>query len=158
MTRPVYQRGVRFASTGTKRLSNLLCSTKWPHAILEQFLWRWAGRDLSRLGEQDEMALAIWDESVLEKPGSIPLEGLYPVHSSKEARLKRIMPGYYNPRQDRRCLSPACGPTLNGSTRFAATCCTIQVGQGPPHQPAKHEPGQRVGRRTRSVHRGLLDV
>ena len=72
MTRPVYQRGVRFASAGTKRLSNLLCSTKWSHAILEQFLWRWAGRDLPRLGEQDEMALAIWDESVLEKPGSIP--------------------------------------------------------------------------------------
>ena len=124
MTRLVYQRGVRFASTGTKRLSNLLCSTKWSHAILEQFLWRWAGRDLPRLGEQDEMALAIWDESVLEKPGSIPLEGLCPVRSSKEARLKRIMPGYYNPRQDRRCLSPACGPTLDGSTRFAATCCT----------------------------------
>ena len=43
------------------------------------------------------MALAIWDESVLEKPESIALEGLCPVRSSKAARLKRIKPGYYNP-------------------------------------------------------------
>ena len=43
------------------------------------------------------MALAIWDESVLEKPESIALEGLCPVCSSKAARLKRIKPGYYNP-------------------------------------------------------------
>ena len=43
------------------------------------------------------MALAIWDESVLEKPESIVLEGLCPVRSSKAARLKRIKPGYYNP-------------------------------------------------------------
>ncbi len=39
----------------------------------------------------------IWDESVLEKPESIALEGLGPVRSSKAARLKRIKPGYFNP-------------------------------------------------------------
>ena len=44
-----------------------------------------------------ELALAIWDESVLEKPESIALEGLCPIRSSKTARLKRIKPGCYNP-------------------------------------------------------------
>ena len=52
---------------------------------------------LTQLGGQEETALAIWDESVLEKPESIALEGLGPVRSSKAARLKRIKPGYYNP-------------------------------------------------------------
>ena len=41
--------------------------------------------------------MAIWDESVLEKPESIALEGLCAVRSSKAARLKRIKPGYFNP-------------------------------------------------------------
>ena len=85
------------APAGTKRLSNLLRSPQWSHALLEKFLWRRAEEDLARLAEKGEMVLAIWDESVLEKPESIALEGLCPVRSSKAARLKRIKPGYYNP-------------------------------------------------------------
>ena len=85
------------APAGTKRLSNLLRSPKWSHTLLEKFLWRRAGQQLTRLEEQGRLTLAIWDESVLEKPESIALEGLYPVRSSKAARLKRIKPGYYNP-------------------------------------------------------------
>ena len=52
---------------------------------------------MTRLEEQDEMALAILDESVLEKPESIPLEGLCSVRSGKASHLKRIKPDYYNP-------------------------------------------------------------
>ena len=85
------------APAGTKRLSNLLRSPKWSHTLLEKFLWHRADLYLSRLEDRDELALAIWDESVLEKPESIALEGLCPVRSSKAARLKRIKPGYYNP-------------------------------------------------------------
>ena len=85
------------APAGTKRLSNLLRSPKWSHTLLEKFLWRRADQGLARLEEQGQMTLAIWDESVLEKPESIALEGLCPVRSSKAARLKRIKPGYYNP-------------------------------------------------------------
>ena len=85
------------APAGTKRLSNLLRSPKWSHTLLEKFLWRRAGQQLTRLEEQGRLTLAIWDESVLEKPESIALEGLCPVRSSKAARLKRIKPGYYNP-------------------------------------------------------------
>ena len=89
------------APAGTKRLSNLLRSPKWSHTLLERFLWYRADQGLAQLEEQDGRALAIWDESVLEKPESIALEGLCPVRSSKAARLKRIKPGFkpgfYNP-------------------------------------------------------------
>ena len=85
------------APAGTKRLSNLLRSPKWSHTLLERFLWHRSNRELAQLEERRELALAIWDESVLEKPESIALEGLCPVRSSKAARLKRIKPGYYHP-------------------------------------------------------------
>ena len=85
------------APAGTKRLSNLLRSPRWSHTILDRFLWHRADQALAQLEEGGETALAIWDESVLEKPESIALEGLYAVRSSKAARLKRIKPGYYNP-------------------------------------------------------------
>ena len=85
------------APAGTKRLSNLLRSPKWSHTLLEKFLWQRADQQLAQLEEGGELALAIWDESVLEKAESIALEGLCPVRSTKAARLKRIKPGYYNP-------------------------------------------------------------
>ena len=85
------------APAGTKRLSNLLRSPKWSHTLLHRFLWHLADQALSQLEQQGELTLAIWDESVLEKPESIALEGLCPVRSSKAARLKRIKPGYYHP-------------------------------------------------------------
>ena len=85
------------APAGTKRLSNLLRSSKWSHTLFDKFLRHRAEQSLSHLEQRDELALAIWDKSVLEKPESIALEGLCPVRSSKAARLKRIKPGYYNP-------------------------------------------------------------
>ena len=85
------------APAGTKRLSNLLRSPKWSHTLLERFLWYRADLALESLQEAGAPALALWDESVLEKSESIALEGLGPVRSSKAARLKRIKPGYYNP-------------------------------------------------------------
>ena len=85
------------APAGTKRLSNLLRSPRWTHTLLEEFLWHGADQRLLELGATEATTLAIWDESVLEKPESIALEGLCPVRSSKAARLKRIKPGYYNP-------------------------------------------------------------
>ena len=85
------------APAGTKRLSNLLRSPRWSHTLLEKFLWHGANQRLIQLGAAGETTLAIWDESVLEKPESVALEGLCPVRSSKAARPKRIKPGYYNP-------------------------------------------------------------
>ncbi|MFW6195462.1 MAG: hypothetical protein ACOC5M_02960 [Chloroflexota bacterium] len=85
------------APAGTKRLSNLLRSPRWSHQLLSRFLWLRAGQALKRLRKREEVALAIWDESVLEKPESIKTEGLCAVRSSKAARIKRIKPGFFTP-------------------------------------------------------------
>lgn len=85
------------APAGTKRISNLLRSAKWTHELIERFLWGLAQQQLAALEEAGEEALLAWDESVLEKPESIAIEGLCAVRSSKARRLKRIKPGYFNP-------------------------------------------------------------
>jgi hypothetical protein len=82
---------------GTKRLSRLLHSPRWEAELVEDFLWQGADRRVEELVAEKKIALAIWDESVLEKAESLHLEGLGPVRSTKAARLKRIKPGYYNP-------------------------------------------------------------
>ena len=85
------------APAGTKRLSNLLRSWRWSAELLEQFLWRRADWRLRTLERQGQDALAVWDESELEKAESLKGEGLCAVRSRKAARLKHIKPGYYNP-------------------------------------------------------------
>ncbi len=100
------------APAGTKRISNLLRSTKWGYEIIEEFLWRKATSELAEIASQGEEVLAAWDESVLEKPESIALEGLCAVRSSKARRLKRIKPGYFNPPGGR----PICVPGMNWVT------------------------------------------
>lgn len=85
------------APAGTKRLSNLLRSQKWHYRLIGNYLWHQAGQRVKVLHEQGQLALAVWDESVIEKPESLAAEGLCAVRSSRAARLKRIKPGYYNP-------------------------------------------------------------
>src|SRR5579875_529205 len=83
------------AAAGTKRLSNLLRSSKWSSALSEAFLWQRATTHLEALKRQGEDALVLWDESVLEKPESIANPDLGSVRSSKAHRLTRIKPGFY---------------------------------------------------------------
>jgi hypothetical protein len=85
------------APAGTKRLSNLVRSSKWTPQLIERFLWQQADQRLAALEQAGEAGLLLWDESVIEKPESIAMEGLCAVQSSKARRLKRIKPGYYNP-------------------------------------------------------------
>jgi hypothetical protein len=85
------------APAGTKRLSNLLRSPKWSAALLAQFLWQQADARLAMLEVGGEEVLAVWDESVLEKPESQATEGLCAVRSSKAHRLTRIKPGFFQP-------------------------------------------------------------
>jgi hypothetical protein len=87
----------RQAPAGTKRISNLLHSGRWHSTAIESFLWQQADERVQHLRQAGECALVIWDESVLEKPESIALDGLGPVRSTKAVRLKRIKPGYFNP-------------------------------------------------------------
>jgi hypothetical protein len=85
------------APAGTKRLSNLLRSPNWAASLIAQFLWSNACAQVARLSASGEEPLAVWDESVLEKPESITSEGLCAVRSSKARRLKRVRPGFFNP-------------------------------------------------------------
>jgi hypothetical protein len=85
------------APAGTKRLSNLLRSQRWTYRLIEQFLWQRAETRVAQLKGGGEEALLIWDESVLEKAGSLQLEGLCSVRSSVACWLKRIKPGFYSP-------------------------------------------------------------
>ncbi len=65
--------------------------------MIEMYLWLQADERVTELSQSGQAALAIWDESVLEKPESLYLEGLCAVRSSKAVRLKRIKPGFFNP-------------------------------------------------------------
>ncbi len=97
------------APAGTKRLSRLLHSERWTSGTVFRFLWHTADQRVHTLFSQHETPLVVWDESVLEKPESLKLEGLCPVRSTKAARLKRIKPGYFNPPGGR----PICVPGWN---------------------------------------------
>jgi hypothetical protein len=85
------------AAAGTKRISNLLRSKRWSAEMIESYLWLQADERVAELSQAGQAALANWDESVLEKPESLHLEGLCAVRSSKAVRLKRIKPGFFNP-------------------------------------------------------------
>jgi hypothetical protein len=85
------------APAGTKRLSNLLRSLRWDGRLIEHFLWQRATDRLEAMEQQGETPLVLWDESMLEKPESLKLEGLGSVRSSKGKRLTHIKPGFYQP-------------------------------------------------------------
>lgn len=86
------------APAGTKRISNLLRSSKWSESNLVEYLGLQAQLYCQQLqGMKNELLLLLWDESVQEKPESLKSEGLCAVRSSKGKRLIRIKPGYYKP-------------------------------------------------------------
>jgi len=85
------------APAGTKRLSNLLHSSKWGAKIIHQYLWSCARQRFEQLRQTGERVLMLWDESVNEKPESLKAEGLCAVRSSKAKRLTHIKPGFYSP-------------------------------------------------------------
>lgn len=84
------------APAGTKRISNLLRSSKWGSVLIEQFLWQRANARLEQLEQQQTQALCIWDGSVVEKAESEQVEGLCSVRSSKAKRLRKLKPGLFN--------------------------------------------------------------
>ena len=101
-----YLRSAHQCEAGTKRLSNLIHSPKWVAELISIFLWQRATAFVARLSEQGEDVLAIWDESVWEKPESLKLEELGAVRSSKARRLTRIKPGFYHPPTKRPVFVP----------------------------------------------------
>jgi len=101
-----YLKAPEAAPAGTKRISRLLHSPKWSAEMIDTYLWMRADERVEALQAEGKTVLVVWDESVLEKPESLKLEGLSPVISSKARRLKRIKPGFFNPPGGR----PICVP------------------------------------------------
>jgi hypothetical protein len=112
------------APAGTKRLSNLLHSTRWSAALIRDYLWQRASQQLVHWQQAGQEGLVLWDESSWEKPESRQLEDLGPVRSSKAARLTHIKPGYYTPPG-----RPICVP---GMQWLAVLLVGRLVEQGPP--------------------------
>lgn len=98
--------GEAHAPAGSKRLGNLLRSTRWKASEIEAYLWEMGHQAVTELLAAGREVLVIWDESEIEKPESLQAEGLCPVRSSKARRLKRIKPGFFNPPGGR----PICVP------------------------------------------------
>jgi hypothetical protein len=101
-----YLKPAHQAPAGTKRISRLLHSPRWSAEMIETYLWTQAEARVESLVAAGKQVLVVWDESVLEKPESLHLEGLCAVRSSKAKRLKRIKPGFFNPPGGR----PICVP------------------------------------------------
>jgi hypothetical protein len=85
----------------------LLRSKKWHYGLIDQFLWQQGDESISQLESEEKDALCLWDESVIEKPESIAIEGLCAVRSSVARRLKRIKPGFFNPPRGRPIFVPS---------------------------------------------------
>ncbi len=75
------------APAGTKRLSNLLRSSKWTCSLFERFHGPRADARLTSLEEAGETALVVCDESVIAKTESEKLEGWCSVRSSTRTRV-----------------------------------------------------------------------
>ena len=84
------------APAATKRISNLLRSSKWGSVLIERLLWQRADERLEQLEQQQTQALCIWDGSVVEQAESEKVEGLCAVRSSKAKRLRKLKPGLFN--------------------------------------------------------------
>jgi hypothetical protein len=111
------------APAGTKRLSRLLHCSHWSAELIRGYLWQRATNRLNAWKNAGLDALAIWDESMWEKPESIAPEEYGPVRSSKAARLTHIKKGYYTPPR---------GPIFVPGLHWLAV---ILVGRGQPGNP-----------------------
>lgn len=92
------------APAGTKRISNLLRSSKWKSDIIDDFFFERSKQRIKSLQAKGIRALLLWDDSRVEKAESWVCEGLCSVWSSKAKRLTRIRPGFFNPPKGRICV------------------------------------------------------
>ena len=116
--------GPKHAPAGTKRLSNLLREENWSYEDVKKFLLEKTKKRLGEKGKEGKRWLLHWDDSVIEKPESLKIEGLCSVHSSKGARLTRIKPGFYTkyPRINVSGFEWSAGVLSSLSDRPTITC------------------------------------
>ena len=94
------------APAGTKRISNLLRSQKWDHHFIDSYLQEKAVQYAEEMLNRGEMPLLIWDSSIVEKPESKAVEGLTPVVSLKDKRLRRFRLGFSAPQKVEKLTVP----------------------------------------------------
>ena len=71
------------APAGTKRFSRLLHSSGWSSEDIVKYLWAQADQRVKNIRAEKLTVLVVWDESVIEKPECLQLEGLCAVKSSE---------------------------------------------------------------------------
>lgn len=86
------------APAGVKRLWRLLHSTNWHSGLVDTWLIDQANDALERARERDGVALAVLDDSVVEKPAARRWVGLTKVRSAQASRLQRACGGAPPPR------------------------------------------------------------
>jgi len=84
--------------------THLLRSKKWEASDIADGLLEKSKTRYEQIRQASKLPLLIWDESSIEKPESIAVEGLCSVASSKGKRLTRINPGFYKPPTDQICV------------------------------------------------------
>jgi Transposase DDE domain len=97
--------GFNHAPSGTKRISNLLRSEKWDAKIIDDYFFDRSQNRITQLEKTGKRALALWDDSCVEKHESRIAEGLCSVSSSKAKRLTRIRSGFFSPPKGRICVT-----------------------------------------------------
>ncbi len=156
-----YLLGPHQAPAGTKRLSNLLRSSKWSADLIEQYLWGQAKQRHEQLQAAGEETLVLWDESVIEKPESRNVEGLCPLRRRWRccgALGQSRAPGALTPcgrtsRQAHLCQRTALGqPAAAGNEQTAYHCGTTLVQHARPRRYSSARGAVRLAQR---VHRDL---
>ena len=89
---------------GTKRISNLLRSTKWTHGVIDGYLFDRVRSRVEQMRQQGKRALLLWDDSRIEKPESWFVQGLCSVFSSAARRMMKVKRGFYRPPVGRVCV------------------------------------------------------
>lgn len=97
------------APAGTKRISNLLRSSKWGHELIDKYFFSRGKDRIAEMYSSGIRPLLLWDDSIVEKPESWVLEGLCSVPSSKAGRLTKLKRGFY------RLTSRICVPGYHWS-------------------------------------------
>lgn len=77
-------------AAGVKRLGNPLRSTRWSASLISDFLWWEASLFVAQLHAQHDHCLTLWDDSVLEKPESLTLEGLCAVRQLSQTPYRYL--------------------------------------------------------------------
>ncbi len=133
------------APAGVKRLWRLLHSANWQPGLVDTWLIDQANATIERSRQRDGVALAVLDDSVIEKPASRKLDGLTKVRSAQASRLQRACGG---PPPPRPTVVPGFGWVAVVATGLSGTFSLARLHWYSPKAP---EGAERQGEAQRSI-------